>query len=442
MPDTIVAQSSAPGQSLAGLVRLSGPDAGEIGACLLESADRDRFSPKTSTVRGAYAVRLKPPLPALAGRALWMPGPGTYTGEDTLELEVPGHPALLARVLRAAEGAGARRAEPGEFSHRAFLSGRITLLEAEGIAAAIAADGAAELAAAEAIRGGRLAADATAERDAIVHLLGLVEAGIDFTDQEDVVAIAPAKLVAGLTKVDAALAKLETVSAASSAGLPRVVLAGPPSAGKSTLFNTLLGRERAVTDASHHTTRDAIEEELRLPGGRRVLLVDSPGGEAAPAADLLLWFGAEGGAPRHAPHLPIEAKADLHPLADANPDATEDVAARTANRLVGPPLRLSAHSGEGLAALLAAIQAAVLAESPDRAQAPSLLARHRAALAETRESLAAAIALCQDDRDALTHPELVAVTLTQGVHALSSLTGEVTPDDLIASVFSTFCVGK
>ncbi len=446
MLDTIVALASAPGHSPSGLIRLSGPDAARIGRLLLGAADRDAKPPETPTVRGAFAARLRPPLPPVRVLVLWLPGPRSFTGEDTLELEVPGHPALLARVVREAERHGARRAEPGEFSHRAFEAGRISLLEAEGTAAAIAADGEAELAAAEAVRGGKLAEAVTTQRDTLVSLLALVEAGIDFTDQEDVVPITPADLRAGLAEVGAALAALAIGPAASPAGLPRVVLAGPPSAGKSSLFNALLGRERAVTDPTFHTTRDALEEELKLPGGAKVVLVDAPGHEtAAPAnADLVLWFGDGAAAPADA--LLVRSKADLavpRGLPLAGPPATPAPAEPQQGASPLAPICVSAVTGEGIDELLHAV-AAALANRPAAARAatPALLTRHRAALAEAAAAVGAASALTTDDATHLGHPELVADALTRGVHALGSLTGEVTPDDLIASIFTSFCVGK
>ena len=423
--DTIAAVGSAPGASLAGLVRLSGAEAGRIGRLLVGSADREQNRPELLTVRGASFATLLAPLPPVRVLVLWLPGPRSFTGEDTLELEVPGHPALLARVVREAERHGARRAEPGEFSHRAFEAGRVSLLEAEGTAAAIAADGEAELTAAEAVRGGRLAEAVMTQRDTLVGLLALVEAGIDFTDQEDVVPIAPADLRAGLAEVEAALAALAVGPAASPGGLPRVVLAGPPSAGKSSLFNALLGRERAVTDPTFHTTRDALEEELELPGGERVVLVDLPGHDTAPPADadLVLWFGDADAAPADA--LLVRSKTDLTPAGG------------------GPGHRVSAVTGAGIGDLLHGVAAAVVHRpAATRAATPALLNRHRSTLAEAAAALGAASALTTDDSAFLAHPELVADALTRGVHALGSLTGEVTPDDLIASIFTSFCVGK
>ncbi|BAM03702.1 tRNA uridine-5-carboxymethylaminomethyl(34) synthesis GTPase MnmE [Phycisphaera mikurensis] len=423
MRDTIVAISSAPGASLLGLVRLSGTNAWAIGAAVLGSADRGRSEPQRPAVRGCFPAGLLPPLPALPILALWLPGPGSFTGEDTLEIEAAGNPSLLRRIVRAAVAAGAREAAPGEFSHRAYEAGRLSLLQAEGVAAAIAAQNDDELAAADRLRSGGLAAEVSAQRDRLTGLLGLVEAGIDFTDQEDVVPIAPADLDAGLAAVAAALASLAAAPAAAPAELPRVVLAGPPSAGKSSLFNALLGRERAVVDAAPHTTRDTLEEELPLPGGGRVLLVDTPGGGGTPAADadLLLWFGDEP-PPRSPPHLRIHAKADAAPA--------------PAGRLAA-----SARTGAGLGGVREAI-AASLDGRRTRAAAPALRDRHRADLAAAAGRLAGARRLLEAHGPALAHAELVADAMTAAIHRLGGLTGDLEPDDLIASVFATFCVGK
>ena len=414
--DTIAALGSASGSSPAGLIRLSGPDAARIGGALLEPADRRPKRPKPFTVRGAFEARLLPPLPPLPVLALLLPGPRSFTGEDTLEVEAPGHPALLRRILREAEKRGAREAEPGEFSHLAFEAGKVSLLQAEGTAALIAAENDAQLAAANRLRRGTLAAEVLEQRDRLVHLLGLVEAGIDFTDQEDVVPIAPPELDQKLLKLIGALDGLASAPAAAPRTLPRVALAGPPSAGKSSLFNALLGRERAVVDAAPHTTRDALEEELELPGGPRVLLVDVPGGEV-PKADLLLWFG-DAAPPAGVPHLRIHAKSDLEPEAPGR-------------------LATSAHTRAGLPALLAAIEAA--AATP---RAPVPLARHLTQLRLASADLTAARAFVDRDAESLEHPEFIADALTSAVGHLAGLTGELTPDDLIASVFATFCVGK
>ncbi len=278
-PDTILAVSSPPGRSARGLIRLSGPAAFAVldelteaqhpvsrRACPGAHAARHAGTSPAAYPRTLTPARLRPPLPPLPVLVARFPGPHSYTGEDAAELQLPGHPALLDRVLAAAVAHGARLAEPGEFTFRAYLAARLDLTEAEGIAATIAAVSDAQLAAAGHLRTGELARFAAAHVETLGRLLALVEAGIDFTDQEDVVPIAPADLAAG---VDTAHRDLQTLLGRSRAwgntdALPRVVLLGPPSAGKSTLFNALLGRPRAVVDPRPGTTRDVLEEAMSL----------------------------------------------------------------------------------------------------------------------------------------------------------------------------------
>ena len=283
---TIVAVSSPPGRSLRGLVRLSGDEAFEIlGGLLAEPLP----APRRITPN-----RLRDP--AMSVLAAVFPGPGSYTGQDVAELQLPGHPALLDRVVRAALGRGARPAEAGEFTFRAYTAGRMDLTRAEGVAATIHAVSDGQLAAAAHLREGELARFAAERVEALGRLLALVESGIDFVDQEDVVPIAPPDLARQLTDERRLLEDLLSRSRSWGAieALPRVVLEGPPSAGKSTLFNALLGRPRAVTDAAPGTTRDVLEEPWDLgaprlanqetagaqgqtPGGEEVMLVDLAG---------------------------------------------------------------------------------------------------------------------------------------------------------------------
>ena len=286
--DTIVAISSPPGRSPRGLVRLSGPGAFDVldWLVVVRSAEGTGDSAQGTgnsalgnphrtvpcSLRTFSAAHLRPPLPPLPVLIARFNAPHSYTGEDTAELQLPGNPALLDRVLRAALGTGpavpggARLAEAGEFTFRAYLAGKLDLTEAEGIAATISAVSDAQLAAASHLREGELGRFAAAHVEELGRLLALVEAGIDFTDQEDVVPIRPRVLAAALDDVEGSLRALldKSRSWGSVEALPRVVLVGPPSAGKSTLFNALLGRSRAVVDAMPGTTRDVLEEPMLL----------------------------------------------------------------------------------------------------------------------------------------------------------------------------------
>ncbi|MEO0632132.1 MAG: GTPase, partial [Planctomycetota bacterium] len=221
--------------------------------------------------------------------ALRFVAPKSYTGEDGLELLIPGGPAVMDRVVRALMACeGVRPAEPGEFSARAYLAGKLSLDEARGVEATISASSQAQLAAADRLLSGELGRSARLWADHVAHLLALVEAGIDFTDQEDVTAIEPEALAGELESLQAAIESELGADTGSErrAGVPSVVLVGPASAGKSTLVNALLGRRRSITDAQPGTTRDAIAEPLTLPGGIEIELVDLPGLDGSAGAQL------------------------------------------------------------------------------------------------------------------------------------------------------------
>ncbi|MFP4143506.1 MAG: tRNA modification GTPase [Phycisphaeraceae bacterium] len=448
--ETIAAVSSPPGRSPRGLVRLSGPDVRPILGELLDAP--------LSAVRTLAPVRLHlpghPPLPALVA---FFAGPASYTGQDVAELQVPGHPALLDRVLRGIIDRGARLAGPGEFTFRAFVAGKLDLTQAEGIAATITASSESQLRAAGLLREGQLGRLAAAATDQLGDALALVEAGIDFTDEEDVVPIGPGALDERLAKLEEQLAGLVRRSRSWGAieALPRVVLAGPPSAGKSTLFNALLGRRRAVISEVPGTTRDVLAEPLALEVAGEpveVLLVDMAGLDRTDAAldeqiqaaarraideaDLLLAVGD----PEHDPRELAESLSRTAPA----------VAVLTqADRLTGPPpdgvILVSGLTGEGLSGL----RDRLAREVGERgvSVAGDLLAlqpRHEHALHRTLEALSKARELLAPQRDSrdMTGVELVAGSLREALDELASLGGRLTPDEVIGRVFARFCVGK
>lgn len=452
--DTIVAVSSPPGASWRGLVRGSGPDAAAVFRALVGG---EALPPSHHLVTGRLRLG-DTTLPVLAA---FFAGPGTYTGQDMFELQCPGHPALLDRILHAAIAHGARLAEPGEFTFRAFLAGRLDLTQAEGVAATISATSDAQLAAANQLRRGQLGRFASDLVDQLATALALVEAGIDFVDQEDVVAITPADLHERLTHLHDALRDLLRHSRSWGAleGLPRVVLVGVPSAGKSTLFNALLGRVRAVTSPMPGTTRDVLAEPLKLhtPTGREVevMLVDVAGldvatstldadiqaaaREAIERADLLIAVddptqGKQGIAQvdaRGVPVLRIRAKADV-PIPPG---------------VTAPPcdLAVSAQTGAGLAELRRAIAERVGERGVSiSGEMLALQPRHESALRHALEQLDIARQLVQPHTDEamLPAPELVAGAMRSALDALAGLGGQVSPDDVIGRIFATFCVGK
>lgn len=452
---TILAVSSSPGRSARGLVRISGPRAfdliaRELTSGFLAEAVRREIRPARLQFSGAQ-------LPVLL---LTAPGPTTATGEDVVELQAPGNPLLLAGIVDAlvesgrSGGIDVRRAEPGEFTARAFFNGRCSLTEAEGIAATIAACSDAQLRAASMLRTGRLGTVAMELSESIASMLALVEAGIDFSDEDDVVAISPEELVLRIGPVRSIIHGVldRSVGMESLQSLPHVVLCGPPNAGKSTLFNALLGHERAIVSDRPGTTRDVLREPVDLSDSgavsREVMLVDLAGIdpldpsplnhrmqdmalEAIEHADLLLVcrpFGSDFEMPEDDRVLRISTKSDLD-VADADSDS------------VG----VSARSGAGMDALRSEIRSRlddriVLLE----AGAMALQPRHESELRESLAGLDQAFALVAPSRElpALPHPELVAAALRRSLDATSSLAGELTPDDILGRIFSSFCIGK
>ncbi len=465
--DAIVAISSPLGCSARGIVRVSG----DTSFALV----RERLVGGTLTsTRGVHRVRVSLTvagepieLPALA---LVMVGPSSFTGQDTVELLVAGHQdllnALVDALCDASRGAHAgRRAIAGEFSARAFLNGRIAMDEAEAIALSIAAESDAQLDAARTLREGRVGTVAAAAAHELTGALALVEAGIDFSDQEDVVAISAGDLV-GL--LDAVSASLETILDGSTPeeslrSLPIVALRGATNAGKSSLFNALLCRERVVT--SHHpgSTRDAIVEPLTLHRGREVLLMDLPGiedpqhaldeamqqvahhGSASAtvrlscvalstgvARDLLETHASDGGRPT----VRVWTQAD-------RVDAATRAHARTHGGYI-----TSARTGEGIDELREALTQQLDEQGwiGGAREAPVLLARHRAAIVEAtramRRARDAAQRCVEASKRAAEPAELIATDLREALDALGVVAGHRTADDVLSALFARFCIGK
>ncbi len=448
----ILAIASPPGRSLRGIVRASGA------ACfdLLEAHVRPFPD------RGSRRARLTFDDLDLPAIVLAFPGPRSYTGEDSAEVQLPGNPILLDRAIDAlirsgrSRGLEARRAAAGEFTARAFFNGRLSLTEAEGVAATIAARSDAELRAARLLSGGALGALAGSLSDELAGALALVEAGIDFTDSDDVTAIEPADLHARLAALrDRIRAHLErSVGTEHLEAIPWVVLAGAPNAGKSTLFNALLGRSRAVVSDLPGTTRDVLAEPLAITtahGPAEVILADAAGAdletsdldrmmqsaarEATGRADLVLRCVPAGEpypVPAHG-ELLVRTKSDLARRADAGAPATQR------------EVRVSALRGEGLDLLRRRIADLLGDRAVSLAsEALALRPRHEEALASAKRNLDDAIALIERSLPGrmLLDAELVAATMRAALDDLGSLAGTITPDEVLGRIFSAFCVGK
>lgn len=433
--DTIVAWASAPGRSARAIVRASGPACPELLSRCFEA---------TPEGRGAGVSRLRLgeglELPVLLVR---LESPGSYTGEESFEVLLPGNPLLVERAVGLlASQPGVRLAGPGEFSARAVLNNRLTLDQAEGVLALISARRDEELEAARRLLGGESGRRYRDWSERIATLLALVEAGIDFTDQEDVVPIAPKELSHRLrTLVEEIEGEIGGAAGREPVrAVPRVVLAGEPNAGKSTLFNALLGRERVVSSPTPGTTRDVIEEVWRPEGvgGPEVLLCDLPGLDAAEdeagrasqsaarraidRADLVVWCDPSGrfaAAPERA--LRVRTKGDL----PGGGSAAE--------------LSICALDGWNLGALRRAVVERVEALGPSALSA--VAPRHARALSRASECLRSADSLVGGGR-APDSPELVSAELRGALDAFDDLTGRVDPDEVLGRIFAAFCVGK
>jgi tRNA modification GTPase len=459
--ETIVAVATGWTRSPRAVVRLSGDGTRELCQRLFERVPTEPGAILASRFRLTDTLSL----PCLLIR---YDAPRSYTGEDAAEIVVPGNPALLERIAaRLIAQPDVREAHPGEFSARAYLGGRMTLAQAEGVAALIAAENDDQLSAAASLMSGQTGERHRAWANRAATLLALVEAGIDFTDQEDVVPIAPPILAA---RLDALLAELRgEIGAAAghekAAGLPRVVLVGPPNAGKSTLFNALLGHARAMVSPVEGTTRDAIAEELDLSrdatGGSIVELVDLAGLDAIVAphggvasiidahaqqqarrelqrSDVIVLcdprgrFQAIAEVPANRPIIRVRTKADLSALA-----APEDCGSAPSNEIL---IGVCALDGWNLGVLRRAIADAAWAAR--NAGGTWMLPRHRRALTAAAEALHSARAAFNPAARGLASPELVAGELRAALDHLGELVGDISPDDIIGRVFATFCVGK
>jgi tRNA modification GTPase len=397
---------------------------------------------------------------------MWMEEGASFTGEESLELSCVGAPALLEAVAEAlidaarASGVEARWARPGEFAFRAHLAGRLSIDGAEAIAARIAATNDAEIAAADALARGATATRAAELLAGVAELLALVEAGIDFTDQDDVVAIAPRALAARAEELAAGCDAVRgTQASARTQAVPLVVLAGAPNAGKSTLFNALLGRARTVASAHAGTTRDAIVERLAVGAGLEVDLADLAGLEAeglgAAAADDVIGAGMQ----RRARDMLRDADIVVRctprgeavvalPVACAGGEIVDvrtkcDVV-RGAGAVAGA-LEVSGVTGAGLDALRAEIALRIRRDRALRqARLATILPRHDAAFALASAALrdVAARAHACSAAGRLADVELVASLLRAGLDALGEVAGPMHPDDVLGLVFSRFCIGK
>lgn len=459
--DTIASVSTAPGVGAIAVVRLSGPRAGEL---LLRLAPALGESPEP---RRATLVELRDPTDgALLDRAVatWYRAPASYTGEDLVELSCHGGWLVPALVLEACVRVGARRADPGEFTRRAYLHGKLDLVQAEAVADLVEARSRAFHRAALGQLERGLSARVAALRESLVGLEAVLAHHIDFPEEDD--APVPVEEIAG--RAAALAAEIEAMLATAPEGeLLRegalAVLAGRPNVGKSSLYNALIGEERAIVTEEPGTTRDALVTTVEL-GGFPFRLVDTAGLRESEGriermgievtrkylerADVVLLCVPAGEEPGRdedaflaeldgAPVVLVETKADL---AGGSAAAAGSSAPGRARRATASKVRVSVVSGEGLGSLREALPRLVYSEvvnaSPD---APVLTRRRqRDALARAwREVLAFGEALAGD-----LPVEVASTHLRRAEAALEELLGVISGEDVLDAVFAAFCVGK
>ena len=431
--DTIVAISSATGASARMIVRASGPLAHDLARQLTGFVE---LNPASASRVSLHFSDLVVPASLYVFR-----GPRSYTGDDLVEFHVPGNPLLARMLLDDLRRRGARDAESGEFTARAFFNGRLDLTEAEGVAATIAAQGEDELAGARQLMAGELARRLRPVMDVVAETLALVEVGIDFSD-EDVTLLPAAQVRARAADADAALGRLLADSARFErlAHEPTVVLVGRPNAGKSTLLNALARRRRAVTSPVAGTTRDVLSAEVALGRGI-VRLLDVAGLDArdtsmADPIERQMRERALRAAEEADVVVMVQDVTDAAPPPDVG--RPPDLVVRTKSDLLPPGTRddlaVSARTGDGLPALRQCLDRVAFGERSSR---PSLAlnARHVNAVEDAR----AALARVSSGADA--SPEVVALELREALDALGRVVGAVTPDDLLGRICSTFCIG-
>jgi|TARA_R110001583_G_scaffold53982_3_gene165993 tRNA modification GTPase len=449
--DTIAAIATPPGKGGVGIVRVSGPQAQEIGHRLLGKAD---LKPRYAHYGSFYEASDDGPRSLDQGIALYFPGPNSFTGEDVLELQGHGGPIILDCLLREVIKAGARIARPGEFSERAFLNNKIDLAQAEAIADLI--DSASEQAARQAVRSleGEFSKEINQLVEAITQLRIYVEAAIDFPEEE-IDFISDGRVASELSAIKQ---NLERVFASAKQGSilregMTVVIAGRPNAGKSSLLNALAGRESAIVTNIAGTTRDVLRENI-LIDGMPLHIIDTAGlrdsedlveqegikrawTEIANADRILLVIDSQ----------TVEAESDAIP-SELQPFIDQQKLSIIYNKcdLSGHQVAidnseisriyLSAKHAKGIDLLREHLKSCVGYNDGDT---PFIARRrHIEALNLGREHIHAG------EQQLLNYNagELLAEELRIAQQALAEITGEFSSDDLLGRIFSSFCIGK
>jgi tRNA modification GTPase len=455
LDDTIAAIATSIGQSGIGIVKLSGPQAYPIARQLFRSA-RGRAELRPYHLHYGQIIEPDSGAPVDEALIVYMPKPHTYTRQDVVEIQAHGGIVPLRRILQLTLQLGARPAEPGEMTLRAFLNGRLDLAQAEAVLDVIEAKTEAALRVATEQLSGSLSAPVSLVRRQLLDTLAFLEASIDFVEDE----IPEQDVVGPLTQVSLTLEKLlknADYGLIYRQGI-RAAIVGRPNVGKSSLLNALLRGDRAIVTSIPGTTRDTLEETANI-GGIPVVLVDTAGIRSETAdeverlgversraalarADLALMVidGSQelevgdqeiGHLVSHKTTLLVVNKIDLPAAGSNQPPADFLPQARR--------VHLSALSGDGLAALEEALVELVMGGRITLADTPLVSnPRHKALLQQALTHTGAAAAAYQ----AGLSPDLVAIDVRAAVDALGEITGETATEDLLDTIFSKFCIGK
>lgn len=455
MPDTIAAIATIQAPSAIGIVRLTGPDTRRILDGVFAPANGRPMSAQTprKLVFGRALDRSGGVIDEAL--AVLFPGPNSYTGEDCAEIHCHGSPVVLDEVLAAAFARGARQARGGEFTQRAFLSGRMDLIQAESVADLIDAESAGAARNAVGQLQGRMSRSVGGIYDALMDVVSRFYAIVDYPDEE----IEPLQqaqieqtLAESAERLDALLATFSRGRLLKS-GVPAVIL-GKPNAGKSSLLNALLGYDRAIVTDIAGTTRDTVEEKV-LVGSVLLRLCDTAG--IRDAADTVERLGVE-----RAQQAAQRAELALLVLDGSAPLTREDeeaiAAARQARRMLvlvnkadlpqvldaaalrsrfGEVIPLSARSGAGVDALCRAVEELFAGGETPRGE---LLTNARQA--ESAQRALDAVRRAEQALRSGLSPDAVLTDAEEALEALAEFSGKRVRDDLVATIFSRFCVGK
>ena len=441
--DTICAVATPPGHGGIGVVRMSGPKAREI----LEKIWQGKMEPHRFESHKLYLGDVTSIDRAMVA---WMQAPHSYTGDDVVEISSHGSPLILKKIVEACITAGARLAEPGEFTRRAFLAGKLDLVQAEAVADLINSTSEASARAAQDQLAGRLSQEVHILHEELLGLRTLVEATLDFPE-EDIDTIGQEKIA---ERLGAVRARMERLAATFLQGRlirdgVRVAIVGRPNVGKSSLLNRLAGSERAIVHATPGTTRDIVEVTVTIEGVA-FHLADTAGLRDGEHEVERMGIARARDAMAHADLLVVvvDGSEDLitedHVLLDQTASRARIVCVNKCDLTkrkqlpLGHAVSVSALTGAGINDLCAALAKMVTVTPQEGSGAIMTNLRHKEALDAAIHELQSASAVL-DHRDST---ELMAHHLRTAQEALGKITGTVTDDDLLNRIFSNFCIGK